>query len=102
MGDPPVADDRTRSEPGSSSGWSRRHAREHKLFGGKLDKSKLGERGLERLPVRGWHASREGDWRDWAAVDKWARGYRAELELSDKLSGKEDGDDDGKRRAVSR
>jgi menaquinone-dependent protoporphyrinogen oxidase len=45
------------------------HAREHKLFAGKLDSSKLSL--AEKLPVR-MARCREGDWRDWQAVDEWA------------------------------
>jgi menaquinone-dependent protoporphyrinogen oxidase len=44
-------------------------AREHKLFADKLDKSKLGL--METAAVRGAHA-REGDHRDWQAIDDWA------------------------------
>ena len=45
------------------------HAREHKVFAGKLDKSRLNW--CERIAVRCAHA-REGDYRDWQAIDDWA------------------------------
>lgn len=44
-------------------------AREHKLFGGKLDKSTL--KWCEKISVRCAHA-REGDYRDLHAIDEWA------------------------------
>lgn len=52
------------------------HAREHRLFGGKLDKSKLNW--CEKIAVRGAHAS-EGDHRDWAAIDEWTASIAQEL-----------------------
>jgi menaquinone-dependent protoporphyrinogen oxidase len=45
------------------------HAREHRLFGGKLDMSKLNW--CEKVAVRCAHAN-EGDYRDWSAIDEWA------------------------------
>jgi menaquinone-dependent protoporphyrinogen oxidase len=53
------------------------HARDHKVFGGKLDKSNLNWR--ERIAVRCAHAS-EGDHRDRAAIDGWAAKIARELE----------------------
>jgi menaquinone-dependent protoporphyrinogen oxidase len=44
-------------------------AREHRLFGGKLDKDELGLR--ERAAVR-FVGAPEGDYRDWDAVRQWA------------------------------
>lgn len=52
------------------------HAREHRVFGGKLDKSQLNWR--ERIAVRCAHAS-EGDYRDWQAIDDWAATIMREL-----------------------
>lgn len=52
------------------------HAREHMLFGGKLDKSKLNW--CEKIAVRAAHAH-EGDYRDWAAVDDWTATIAQEL-----------------------
>jgi hypothetical protein len=59
------------------------HAREHKLFAGKLDASKLSL--AEKLPVK-MARGREGDWRDFEAVDEWA------AEIADAL---QDGGSDG-------
>jgi len=70
VGEPPVADDPDALRPGLVERLvETTRAREHKLFAGKLDKSKLGL--LERAAVRGAHAS-EGDHRDWQAIDDWA------------------------------
>ena len=52
------------------------HAREHKVFGGKLDKSNLNW--CEKIAVHGAHAS-EGDLRDREAVDEWAASIAREL-----------------------
>jgi menaquinone-dependent protoporphyrinogen oxidase len=52
------------------------HAREHKAFAGKLDESKLNW--CERVAVRCAHA-REGDYRDWQAIDEWAAAIGREL-----------------------
>ena len=70
VGEPPVADDPNALRAGLVERLvETTNAREHKLFAGKLDKSKLGL--LERAAVRGAHAS-EGDHRDWQAIDDWA------------------------------
>lgn len=70
VGDPPVADDPNAVRASHIAKLvERTHAREHRLFGGKLDKSKLGL--IEKAAVRGAHAT-EGDYRDWQAVDEWA------------------------------
>jgi menaquinone-dependent protoporphyrinogen oxidase len=53
------------------------HAREHKLFAGKLDRSKLNW--CERIAVRAAHAS-EGDYRDWQAIDEWAAAIARDLQ----------------------
>jgi menaquinone-dependent protoporphyrinogen oxidase len=69
-GDPPVADDPNAVRQSLIEKLvSSTHAREHKLFAGKLDNSTLGL--PEKLPVR-MARGREGDWRDWQAVDDWA------------------------------
>jgi menaquinone-dependent protoporphyrinogen oxidase len=80
VGDPPVGDDPNALRAGLAERLvETTRAREHKLFGGKLDKSKLGL--VERLPVR-MAGSREGDWRDWAAVDEWAAAIAHELQAT--------------------
>jgi menaquinone-dependent protoporphyrinogen oxidase len=77
VGDPPSGDDPNALRAGLAEQLvEKTHAREHKLFGGKLDKSKLGI--AEKLPVR-MARGREGDWRDWAAVDEWAATIAHEL-----------------------
>jgi menaquinone-dependent protoporphyrinogen oxidase len=53
------------------------HAREHKLFAGKLDKSALNW--CEKIAVRCAHAH-EGDYRDWHAIDEWAATIARELQ----------------------
>ena len=80
VGEPPVADD----PDALRSGLVERlvettHAREHKLFAGKVDTSKLGL--LERAAVRGAHAS-EGDHRDWDEIDRWAEEIAGQLRRS--------------------
>ena len=78
VGDPPVANDPNALRAGLADRLvETTHAREHKLFAGKLDKSKLGL--LERAAVRGAHAS-EGDHRDWQAIDDWAALIAHELQ----------------------
>jgi menaquinone-dependent protoporphyrinogen oxidase len=77
-GDPPIGDDPNAIRPSLVEKLvSSTHAREHKLFGGKLDSSELGL--AERLPVR-MARGREGDWRDWQAVDAWAAVIANELQ----------------------
>lgn len=77
VGEPPVADDPDALRPGLVETLvETTHAREHKLFAGKLDKSKLGL--LERAAVRGAHAS-EGDHRDWHEIDRWAEQIARQL-----------------------
>jgi menaquinone-dependent protoporphyrinogen oxidase len=78
IGDPPIGDDPNALRAGLAERLvETTHAREHKLFGGKLD---MGELGLaEKLPVR-MARGREGDWRDWAAVDDWAATIAHELQ----------------------
>jgi len=85
VGDPPVGDDPNALRTGLAERLvEKTRAREHKLFGGKLDKSKLGP--VERLPVR-MARGREGDWRDWAAVDEWAAEIAHELEHNGRDAG---------------
>jgi menaquinone-dependent protoporphyrinogen oxidase len=70
VGNPPVADDPNAIRASLVEKLiSTTHAREHKLFAGRLDSTKLGF--VEKLPVKMAHG-REGDWRDWEAVDAWA------------------------------
>jgi menaquinone-dependent protoporphyrinogen oxidase len=52
------------------------HAKEHRLFAGKLDKSKLGFG--ERAVMLAFRAD-EGDYRDWDKVAAWARAIAEEL-----------------------
>jgi menaquinone-dependent protoporphyrinogen oxidase len=62
VGEPPVADDPNALRAGLSERLiEATHARQHKLFAGKLDTSSLGL--LEKAAVRGAHAT-EGDYRD--------------------------------------
>jgi menaquinone-dependent protoporphyrinogen oxidase len=69
-GNPPIADDPNAIRPSLVEKLvSSTHAREHKLFAGKLDRGTLSL--AEKLPVR-IVPCREGDWRDWQAVDDWA------------------------------
>jgi len=51
-------------------------AREHRLFGGRLDRARLGLR--ERAIARAVHAS-EGDYRDWPEVRRWAAAVAGEI-----------------------
>ena len=80
VGDPPMADDPNALRAGLAERLvEMTHAREHKLFAGKLDTSTLGL--LEKVAVRGAHAS-EGDYRDWQMVDDWAAAIADELARS--------------------
>jgi menaquinone-dependent protoporphyrinogen oxidase len=77
VGEPPVADDPNALRAGLVERLvETTNAREHKLFAGKLDPSKLGL--LEKAAVRGAHAS-EGDYRDWDDAKRWATEIAAEL-----------------------
>ena len=85
VGDPPIADDPNALRAGLADRLvEMTHAREHKLFAGKLNTSTLGL--LEKAAVRGAHAS-EGDHRDWQAIDDWAATIAHELEQSHVSSG---------------
>jgi menaquinone-dependent protoporphyrinogen oxidase len=78
VGDPPVADDPNALRAGLAEELvEATQAREHKLFAGKLDSSKLGL--AAKLPVRAARG-REGDWRDWQQIDEWAASIAAELQ----------------------
>ena len=78
VGDPPPPDDPAAMRAGLVERLvETTHARDHKLFGGKLDKGKLNW--CEKIAVRCAHAS-EGDHRDRAAVDEWAASIARELE----------------------
>ena len=77
VGEPPVADDPNALRAGLVERLvETTNAREHKLFAGKLEMSKLGL--LEKAAVRGAHAS-EGDYRDWDDAKRWATEIAAEL-----------------------
>ena len=78
MGDPPVGDDPNAMGAGLVERLvETTHARELKLFAGKLDMSKLGF--AEKASVRMAHAS-EGDYRDWQAIDDWAAAIAQQLQ----------------------
>ena len=77
VGDPPPADDPDALRTGLAEELvERTGAREHKLFAGKIEMSKLGF--LEKAAVRGAHAT-EGDYRDWREIDDWAARIAREL-----------------------
>jgi menaquinone-dependent protoporphyrinogen oxidase len=77
-GNPPVDDDRKAIRPALVEELvTKTDAREHKVFAGKLDRSTLGL--TEMLPVR-LAGGREGDWRDWQAIDEWASGIANALQ----------------------
>jgi menaquinone-dependent protoporphyrinogen oxidase len=70
VGDPPLGDDpKAMRESFVEELVASTRAREYKLFAGKLDSSRLSI--TEKLPVK-MAGGREGDWRDWDAVDTWA------------------------------
>lgn len=84
VGEPPVADDPDALRPGLVERLvETTHAREHKLFAGKMDTRKLGL--IERAAVRGAHAS-DGDHRDWDAINRWAEEIAAQLRRSPETS----------------
>ena len=77
VGTPPVGDDPNALGAGVGERLvETTNARGLKLFAGRLDRSKLGL--LERTAVRGAHA-REGDYRDWEEIERWATEIAAEL-----------------------
>jgi menaquinone-dependent protoporphyrinogen oxidase len=77
VGDPPTPD--PADEAAGRRALETTHAREHKLFAGKVDKGELGL--LEKAAVRAAHAS-EGDHRDWDEIERWAAGIAAQLRTS--------------------
>jgi len=80
VGDPPADEDPNALRAGLEKKLvEMTHARDHKLFAGKLDTSKLGL--LEKAAVRGAHAS-QGDHRNWQAIDDWANSIADELQFS--------------------
>lgn len=54
-------------------------AGDHRIFGGKIDKQRLGL--AERALVRALKVP-EGDYRDWGAVSRWSAGIAASLQAS--------------------
>lgn len=77
VGDPPMDEDPNALRAGLAEKLvETTNAREHKLFAGRLDTSELAL--LEKAAVRAAHA-REGDHRDWQAVDDWAAGIAREI-----------------------
>jgi menaquinone-dependent protoporphyrinogen oxidase len=77
-GEPPVGDDPNAMGAGLAERLvETTHARELKLFAGKLDLSKLGF--AEKASVRMAHAN-EGDYRDWQAIDDWAAAIAHQLQ----------------------
>ena len=86
VGEPPVAGDPDALRAGLVERLvEATHAREHKLFAGKLDTSKLGL--FERAAVRGAHAT-EGDHRDWDEIERWAEVIAGQLRGSPEASRK--------------
>jgi len=78
VGDPPRGDDPNALRAGLAEKLvAKTGAREHKLFAGRVDMSRLGM--LEKAAVRGAHAT-EGDHRDWRQIDDWAAGVARCLE----------------------
>jgi menaquinone-dependent protoporphyrinogen oxidase len=75
VGDPPAADPEETARGDALAETV--HAREHKVFAGKLDESKLNW--CERIAVGCAHA-REGDYRDWQAIDERAAAIGRELQ----------------------
>ena len=89
MGDPPVGDD----PDAMGAGLAERlvettHARELKLFAGRLDLSRLGF--AEKVSVRLAHAG-EGDDRDWQAIDNWGAVIARQLQRGRVGTGGPDG-----------
>ena len=76
VGDPPKPDQQP-VDVGSVVRVTR--AREHRMFAGVLDRHRLGFG--ERAVVAALHAT-YGDFRDWAAIEAWARDIAAELRAS--------------------
>jgi len=74
--DPPRAADPLDSVQGEALAATI-NAREHRLFAGKLDKSKLNL--AEKAAIRVARAS-DGDHRDWPAIDEWAAAIALDLQ----------------------
>ena len=75
LGDPPKPD----TEPTDAADLiEATHAREHRVFGGSLDKRELGI--AERAMVAAMRAP-EGDFRHWDEIDAWAGAIVAELSV---------------------
>jgi menaquinone-dependent protoporphyrinogen oxidase len=86
IGDPPPPDDPAAVQPALVERLvETTRARDHKVFGGKLDKSNL--KWSQRMIVRLTHSS-EGDHRDRAAVEEWALTIARELEQLAPQSGR--------------
>jgi menaquinone-dependent protoporphyrinogen oxidase len=67
IGDPPKPDERTAVRVADLVEMT--GAREHRLFRGRLDMSRLGV--VQRIVARAVHAG-QGDYRDWDAIQSWA------------------------------
>jgi menaquinone-dependent protoporphyrinogen oxidase len=74
VGDPPTADPQEAAKGDVLA--EAVDAREHKIFPGKLDTSKLNW--CEKIAVRCAHAQ-DGDYRDWGAIDEWTAKIAREL-----------------------
>ena len=75
VGDPPTAG---REDTAKGDALAETvHARDHKVFAGNLDGRELNW--CEKIAVRCAHA-REGDYRDWQAIDEWAAAIGRELQ----------------------
>jgi menaquinone-dependent protoporphyrinogen oxidase len=75
VGDPPTAG---REDTAKGDALAETvHARDHKVFAGKLDGRELNW--CEKIAVRCAHA-RKGDYRDWQAIDEWAAAIGRELQ----------------------
>jgi menaquinone-dependent protoporphyrinogen oxidase len=74
IGDPPKPEEA--GPEGIAETIEATHARDHEVFAGKLDYSKL--RRVERLMVKALRAP-EGDFRDWNAIRAWAQAIAREL-----------------------
>jgi menaquinone-dependent protoporphyrinogen oxidase len=74
IGDPPRPDDARAVDVDDVVSKTGAHG--HALFAGKLDKHTLGFG--ERAVMLAFHAG-EGDYRDWEAIEAWARGIADEL-----------------------
>ena len=72
----PIGDEPVENSAEASELMSRAAAREHQIFGGKLDKKTLGLG--EKAILLAVHVP-EGDHRDWAAIRRWAQQIANEL-----------------------